>query len=111
LLRRFLQGVGGYSILRARRDRASMQMTQKLLAQGERILIFPEGQTYGLNDILIPFQQGVVQMGFWAVEEMEKQGIDRPVLIAPLAIKYVYTRPMEGQIRASLERLERSLGI
>src|SRR5258708_11531530 len=107
----FLQRIGGYSILRGRRDRASMLMTQKLLSKGQRIVIFPEGQTYGLNDTLLPFQQGVIQMSFWALEDMQKQGIDRPLLIVPMAIKYFYTQPMDGEIESSLIRLEDAFGI
>jgi 1-acyl-sn-glycerol-3-phosphate acyltransferase len=111
LWRGFLQWIGGYSIMRGRRDRASMHMTQKLLAEGRRIIIFPEGQTYGLNDTLLPFQQGVIQMSFWALEDMQKHGITRPVYIAPLAIKYIYTENMNGAMEASLIRLEDAVGI
>src|SRR4051812_19260170 len=37
------QRLGAYSVRRGRRDRASMEMTEKLLAAGERVLLFPEG--------------------------------------------------------------------
>jgi 1-acyl-sn-glycerol-3-phosphate acyltransferase len=106
-----LQRAGCYSVMRGRRDRASMQMTEKLLAAGQRIVVFPEGQTYGLNDTLLPFQQGVVQLAFWALEAMRKQGIEGPLLVAPVAVKYLYTQPMEGEIEASLRRLEARLGL
>jgi hypothetical protein len=104
-----LQRVGAYSVLRGRRDRASMQATQQLLLDGKQVVVFAEGETYGLNDTLLPFQQGVAQLGFWALEEMGKQGIDGPLYLAPLAVKYVYTRPMEREIEASLRRLEARL--
>jgi hypothetical protein len=111
LFRTFLQGAGCYSVMRGRRDRASMQMTQQLLVEGNRLVIFPEGQTYGLNDTLLPFQQGVVQMAFWALEEMQKRGIDAPLCLVPLAIKYVFRQSMDAEIEGSLARLEGRLGL
>jgi len=92
-----------------------MQMTQHLLMQGERIVIFPEGETYGLNETLLPFQPGVAQMGFRALEEMGRQagtkGCDAPLRIVPVAVRYRFTRPMDDAIDASLRRLEAHLGL
>jgi 1-acyl-sn-glycerol-3-phosphate acyltransferase len=105
------QRIGGYSIRRGRRDRAAIQETEDLLVRGERILLFPEGQTYALNDVLLPFQPGVLLMGLKAAEELEKQGVAGPLLIVPMGIKYVYTRPMLGEIDRSLAALEAALGL
>lgn len=101
-----LQRLGGYSVQRARRDRTSMQMTQNLLAHGEKIVVFPEGQTYGLNDTLLPFQQGVVQLGFWALDDSPP---GKPLYIQPVAVKYLCAEPPLPQIDASLARLEAEL--
>jgi 1-acyl-sn-glycerol-3-phosphate acyltransferase len=103
------QRVGGYSVRRGRRDRAAMAMTEELLVKGERVLVFPEGQTYGLNDVLLPFQEGVAFMGFRALEALSKAGTDVPVLLVPVAVKYLRTGPAQEQIEASLRRLEAAL--
>lgn len=106
-----LQRLGVYSVMRGRRDRASLQTTLQLLERGDRVVIFPEGETYGMNDGLLPFQQGVVQIGFWALDELAKARVDAPLLVAPIAVKYVFTRPMNDAIEASLRRLETKLGL
>lgn len=103
------QRIGAYSVRRARLDRPSMEMTQKLLLEGGRILLFPEGQTYGLNDTLLPFHAGVPQLAFRALEALVKQGTDAPLLLVPMAVKYVYTAPMLPAIGRSLSRLEQAL--
>lgn len=48
-------------------------------------------------------------MGFWAAEEMDKRGIHGPLLVVPMAVKYLYTHPMADEIEASLGRLEAAL--
>jgi len=103
------QRIGCYSVRRGRRDRASMEMTEKLLVEGQRVVLFPEGQTYGLNDLMLPFQEGALLMAFRAAEEMERRGIAAPLLLVPCAIKYVYERSMLDEITASLGRLEAAL--
>jgi 1-acyl-sn-glycerol-3-phosphate acyltransferase len=108
---RMFQSLGCYSVRRGRRDRASMELTQSLLVRGERVVLFPEGQTYGLNDTLLPFQEGAILIAFRALEELERAGDATPLLVVPMAIKYVYSRPMMGQIEASLGRLEAALGL
>lgn len=111
IVARLFQWLGAYSIRRGRRDRAAMEATESLLARGERVLIFPEGQTYGLNDTLLPFQQGVLLMGFHAAEALHEADPKAALPVVPIAIKYVYTRPMLGEIEASLGRLESHLGL
>jgi hypothetical protein len=86
-----------------------MQMTQQLLIRGDRIVIFPEGETYGLNDTLLPFQSGVAQIAFRALEELRNEQVDVPICIVPVAVRYTYIRKMDDTIDASLGRLEARL--
>src|SRR5262249_56844355 len=73
-----IQRLGCYSILRGTMDREAVRTTIALLAEQDRqVVIFPEGEIYGHNDMLLPFQAGVVQMGFMAVDRLEKAGKDR----------------------------------
>lgn len=107
----FLRGIGTYTIRRGTTDRPAFITTRKLLTDDKLIVIFPEGETYGINDVLIPFHEGVVQMGFWGVQDREKEGKDGPVRIAPVAIKYLYLQDMAPAIEASLQRLEAKLAL
>ncbi len=111
LIEWILPRLGCYSVMRGRPDRASIRMTRDLLVRGERIILFPEGMTYGLNDLLLPFQQGTVQMAFHALDELRDSRPEAALFIAPLAIKYVYLDRMEPEIAASISRLEEKLGI
>ncbi len=102
-----MQRMGSYSIIRGTADRKSFQMTKKILAEGKRwLVIFPEGQTVWQNDTVIPFQEGVTQMAFKAVENSDKDGLDSSLTCIPMAIKYVYLKNMDSEIEDSLQRLE-----
>src|SRR5262245_28811205 len=52
-----IQRLGAYSILRGAVDREAIRTTISLLAEQDRqVVIFPEGEIYGHNDMLLPFQ-------------------------------------------------------
>ncbi|MFQ5880486.1 MAG: lysophospholipid acyltransferase family protein [Dehalococcoidia bacterium] len=106
----FAQRLGAYSIVRGTPDRSSFRMTRQLLVEGRRwLVIFPEGHTCWQNDTVMPFQQGVVQLAFWAYEDMVKQAERPPLYFVPMAIKYIHLRDMRGAIDRSMRRLERRL--
>lgn len=102
--------MGAYSIIRGAPDRPSFQMTKKLLVEGKRwLVIFPEGQTVWQNDTVIPFQQGVTQIAFKALEKATEAETDASLFCVPISIKYTYLENMDGEIDASLSRLESQL--
>ena len=69
------QRMGGYSVRRGAPDREAIRTTRRLLAEQDRkVVVFPEGVTYEHNDLLLPFQSGVIQIGFWALEDLEYSG-------------------------------------
>jgi 1-acyl-sn-glycerol-3-phosphate acyltransferase len=106
----FAQRLGLYSIIRGSTDRNSFRMTRKLLAEGRRwLVIFPEGENCWQNDSVMPFQQGVAQLAFWAYEDMARQGELPPLYFVPTVIKYIYLKDMRPEIDRSLTRLERKL--
>ncbi len=112
----FMQRLGCYSIVRGTADTESFRMTRQLLVDGKRwLVICPEGETCGQNDTVMPFQQGVAQIAFWALEDLSggKQQFSQlpPLYLLPVAIKYTYTRDMRKGIARSLARLERKLGL
>jgi len=104
--------LGVYSIIRGAVDRPSFSMTRKLLAEGKRwLVIFPEGQTIWQNSMVIPFQQGVIQLAFKGFEDAAGRSEGAHLHCIPMAIKYVYLEDMHAEIDASLSRLESKLSI
>lgn len=107
-----LQHVGCYSIVRASPDRESFRTTRRILAEGKRsLVVFPEGESVFQNDVVLPFQEGVAQLAFWALEDLAKQGDPPPLHFLPMAIKYIYLNDMRAEIERALARLERKVGI
>jgi Acyltransferase len=105
-----IQRLGAYSILRGLPDREAIRATRRLLAERDRkVVIFPEGETYEHNDLTIPFQQGVTQIGFWAMEDLQKEGREPRLPVLPVAVKYRCARDARGAIDASLRSLEGAL--
>jgi hypothetical protein len=105
-----LQRLGAYSVVRGIPDRDSFRKTRQLLVEGKRwLVIFPEGHTCWQNDTVLPFQQGVAQLGFWAYKDLTEKGERPPLLFIPIAIKHVYLKDMRREIDRSLRRLERRL--
>jgi hypothetical protein len=87
-------------------------MTRQLLAAGRHwLVIFPEGQTIWQNGMVIPFQQGVIQLAFKGYEDATKTEDDASLYCIPIAIRYVYLEDMHAEIDASLSRLESKLAI
>jgi 1-acyl-sn-glycerol-3-phosphate acyltransferase len=109
---RCLQRLGVYSIVRGVADRDSFRTTRSLLCKpATKVVIFPEGEVYSQNDTLLPFQSGVVQLMFWALEDVRKTEPNGSLRIVPVAVKYRFVRDMSAAISDSLRRLEKALGL
>jgi 1-acyl-sn-glycerol-3-phosphate acyltransferase len=107
-----IQRLGAYSVHRGLPDRQAIRMTRRLLAELDRkVVIFPEGETYEHNDLIIPFQQGIIQIGFSALDDLEKQGRPPELPVLPLALKYCCVRDPRSTIDAGLRSLEDALGL
>ena len=73
-------------------------------------MIFPEGEMHSQNDTLLPFHAGVVQLAFWALEDLRKAGDPAAsVSLLPVALRYFFTQDMTAAIDESLARLERAV--
>lgn len=119
-----LQRCGVYSVIRGKADRESFKITRQLLFEGLRkLVIFIEGEISNENDQLIPFEAGVLQLAFWALEDLKKD-VDLkkeagknestempPLYAAPVIIKYIYDEGVEKILDASLDRLEKATGL
>ncbi len=107
-----LQHCGAYSIIRGAPDRESFKFTRAVLAENRAPLaIFPEGEVYSQNDSLLPFQAGVFQLAFLALDDMAKADHYAPLYIQPVAIRYRFVEDMGKPIIESLQRLEAHLGL
>lgn len=107
-----IQYLGAYSIIRGTIDNDSFKKTIELIVKGKNYLvIFPEGDTNGLNEYIMPFQSGVIQLAFWALEELNKQNNLQNIFILPIAIKYKYLKDMKQEILLALKRIEQKLKI
>ena len=107
-----IQRLGAYSIARGLPDRSSLQTTRRLLSvQDRKVALFPEGETYYHNDITLPFQSGVTQLGFWALTDLQKLGKEPVLPIVPVAIKYCFVDDPVPEIHARLAFLEDAVGI
>jgi 1-acyl-sn-glycerol-3-phosphate acyltransferase len=107
-----LQRLGVYSIVRGTADRAAFKMTRELLTRpGTKLVVFPEGETYSQNDSLLPFHSGITQILFWALDDLREAGVQEPIYVLPMAVKYRYTQEMRPAIEAMLSRLETAVGL
>jgi len=109
--RPFAQRMGVFSVRRGVADRPSFAKTRELLTAGKAIVMFPEGETYGLNDTLLGFQEGVAQLGFWGCQDRLKAGLDGLVKLVPVAVKHTYLQDMRPAIDSALAVLEQELGL
>ena len=106
----FMQRLGVYSVVRGSIDRGAFRTTRSLLTEGKHpLVIFAEGEISRQNDTVLPFESGVVQLCFWALDDMAKAGTVKPLYVVPTGIKYIYDEEMWDEIEAALTRLEREI--
>ena len=110
-LRSFLmQRFGVYSVTRGSIDREAFRTTRNFLTEGKHpLVIFAEGEISRQNDTVMPFESGVVQLCFWALDDMTKADSVKPLYAVPVGIKYIYNQEMWDEIEDALTRLEREI--
>ena len=107
-LRSFLlQRFGAYSIVRGTADRNAFRTTRELLSKdNSSLVIFAEGEISRQNDTVMRFERGIVQLCFWALDDMKKAEVDKPLYVVPIGIKYHYPQDMWNDIDVALAELE-----
>ena len=107
-LRSFLlQRFGAYSIVRGTADRNAFRTTRTLLSEDNAsLVIFAEGEISRQNDTVMRFERGIVQLCFWALDDMAKAEVDKPLYVVPIGIKYHYPQDMWDDIDVALTELE-----
>ncbi|MCB1179194.1 MAG: 1-acyl-sn-glycerol-3-phosphate acyltransferase [Leptospiraceae bacterium] len=112
---RWFQGTGTFSVMPGVADKESMKMTRYILSQPQgKLVIFPEGEPMcSENDSLMPFQPGIIKLGFSALADARAKEPDADITILPAFIKYVITTPHD-QVILNLEKhisvIEKKLG-
>ncbi len=108
----WLQHIGAYSVVRGAPDRESFKMTKKILSEGkQKLVLFPEGEISRQNDTLLPLETGAAQLSFWALDELDKQGLGEHLFIVPIALKYTYTGDITPSLTDTLTRLETKMSV
>lgn len=113
-----MQRCGSYSLIRGKTDRESFSTTRNLIVEGERPLtIFIEGEISNDNDTVLPFEPGVIQLAYWALDTIKKADkIESPeelpdVYALPVAIRYRYEDGIREAIAKSIHNLEVATGL
>ena len=105
-----MQRLGVYSVVRGTVDRNAFRTTRRLLCEGKwPLVIFGEGEISHQNDTVMRFERGATQLCFWAIDDMKKADIDKPLYVVPIGIKYRYTKDMWHTIDTALTELERNI--
>jgi hypothetical protein len=109
-----LQRMGAFSVDREGCDRRAVKQAVELLTTGQRLVVFPEGEVYRLNERLTPLLEGVAFMALTAQRNLDKAAPDRAdkvepparVWIIPAAICYRYAEDVQPKLEAAIGAIE-----
>jgi 1-acyl-sn-glycerol-3-phosphate acyltransferase len=101
-----LQRMGAFSIDREGCDRRAIRQAIDLLAGGQSLVVFPEGEIYHLNERLTPLREGVAFIAASAQRELDKSAAAARaaagrVWVVPTYIRY----EMLGDVRPALAKV------
>jgi 1-acyl-sn-glycerol-3-phosphate acyltransferase len=103
----FLQRLGAFSVSRGGTNEEAKWFAQAVLVNGTYDLaMFPEGEIYLLNDVVMPLKPGVARLALEAANEGARKGRSRPVFIVPVAIKYRFVEDVTAALETMTSRLE-----
>jgi 1-acyl-sn-glycerol-3-phosphate acyltransferase len=108
-----LQRMGCYSIIRGKTDKKSFDCTLDIIKNNlGPLVIFAEGEVSNANDIMLPFQEGVVQLAQLAHRQLNKLQPNASAFICPVFVQYDYPKiGLETALTKSILRLENELKI
>jgi 1-acyl-sn-glycerol-3-phosphate acyltransferase len=101
-----MQRMGAFSVDREGCDRRAVKTAIELLATGQRLVVFPEGEIYHLNDRLAPLLDGVAFMALSAQKDLEKTKPEARVWMVPTAIRYRHVEDVTPKAEVCLARME-----
>jgi hypothetical protein len=101
------QRLGVFSVNRGGSNREGREFARTVLIDGKYdLLMFPEGEVYLLNDLVMQLKPGVARLALEAATELARQRVDRPMWILPVAIKYRYVGDITPALESLTQRLE-----
>ncbi len=105
LVGKLFQNTGTFSVIPGIADRDSIAMARAVLAKPRgKLALYPEGEPMSSeNDSLMPFQPGIVKIGWSALEDARKQAPAADITVLPAFVKYV-VKASQDEIVADLER-------
>lgn len=106
---RLLQRLGVFSVDREGSDRRAIKVAIGLLASGENLVVFPEGEIHHLNERLMPLLDGVAFMALAAQRQLGEANGDARVWIVPAGIRYHFVEDIRQQLEAAMTRLEKRM--
>lgn len=107
-----LPKLGGTPIVRGKIDRPGLRSARELFANGNfPLTAAPEGATNGHNEAISPLEPGIAQLGFWCVEDLQKENRTERVAIAPIGIQYFYVEENWDALEALLSQMEANCGL
>ncbi|MGH7363412.1 MAG: 1-acyl-sn-glycerol-3-phosphate acyltransferase [Candidatus Methylomirabilales bacterium] len=102
-----IQRLGVFSVNRGGANVEAQRFARAILVAGVYdLLMFPEGEIYLLNDVVMPLKPGVARLALEAADELSRQGRPRRVLIVPVAVKYEFSEDITPALEATAARLE-----
>jgi hypothetical protein len=104
--------LGGISIFRGKLDRPALNLMRKQITHGDVPLsMAPEGGTNGKSETVAELEPGIAQIGFWAAEDLQKEGRTEEMLIIPVGIQYEYSTKAWDKIDQTITTIEKECGI
>jgi len=106
-----LPGVGALPIYHSKMDTKGMSRIYGAITNGPYpIAIAPEGQVSYTADSVTRLEPGVVRIGFYAAEHLEKKNPDCPVEVLPLSIHFRFGSWGKGTVEFLLRHIEKFCG-
>ena len=101
--------MGCFSVDREGTDRRAVRTAAELLAAGNPVVIFPEGEIHHLNGRLMPLLDGPAFIACKAQRELGQAGSQARIWILPVGISYRFVEDVSPQLDAAMKRLETRL--
>lgn len=105
--------LGGISLRRGRQpDWTALRQARRLVREGRfPFALAPEGATNGHGERIGPLEAGGAQLGLWCLDDLERRGDRREVLIVPIAMQYFCRHHEWRRLARWMGGLERQLGL
>ncbi|HLP92251.1 MAG TPA: 1-acyl-sn-glycerol-3-phosphate acyltransferase [Nostocaceae cyanobacterium] len=104
--------LGATPIQRGKADWTGLRSARDIFINGKfPMAAAPEGGTNGLSEFVSPLEPGIAQLGFWCLEDLQKESRNEEVYILPVGIKYSYINEPWEAIANLLTDLETASGL